>query len=199
MSILQTELAEHNNSKILPVKIKIGFFSIVINILLLCFFFLQELTFSREQSRNAWSPDAVYTHTHTGWLLLAGSQLAAVLAGAVGSVCVWGGGGREWIMTSYSGIWPTAVSCVCSVKKRKEIFLSGIRPKCSGLHSYSITKKAYMKDLRKLYTLKKLNFKAQQNGQNWNLISGMCFTMDFLMMILIEPYHCNLISAIQLV
>ncbi len=49
MSILQTELAEQHNSKILPVKIKIGFFSIVFNILLLCFFFLQELTFSREQ------------------------------------------------------------------------------------------------------------------------------------------------------
>jgi hypothetical protein len=49
MSILQTEPAEQNNSKILPVKIKIGFFSIVLNILLLCLFFLQELTFSREQ------------------------------------------------------------------------------------------------------------------------------------------------------
>ncbi len=49
MSILQTELAEQHNSKILPVKIKICFFSIVFNILLLCFFFLQELTFSREQ------------------------------------------------------------------------------------------------------------------------------------------------------
>jgi hypothetical protein len=56
-----------------------------------------------------------------------------------------------------------------------------------------------MKDLRKLYTLKKLNFKAQQNGQNLNLISGMCFTMDFLMMLLTEPYNFNLISAIQLV
>jgi hypothetical protein len=49
MAILQTELAEQNNSKILPVKIKIDFFSIVFNILLLSFFFLQELTFSREQ------------------------------------------------------------------------------------------------------------------------------------------------------
>jgi hypothetical protein len=53
-----------------------------------------------------------------------------------------GGGEREWIMTSYSGIWPTAASCVCSVKKRKEIFLSGIRPKCSALHSYSIKKRS---------------------------------------------------------
>jgi hypothetical protein len=49
MSTLQTEFAGQNNSKILPVKIKIGFLSIVLNILLLCFFFLQELTFSREQ------------------------------------------------------------------------------------------------------------------------------------------------------
>ncbi len=40
MSTLQTKLAEQNNSKILSVKIKIGFFSIVFNILL-CFFFLQ--------------------------------------------------------------------------------------------------------------------------------------------------------------
>ncbi len=100
----------------------------------------------------------LYMHTLTQsgcyWLLYG---LAAVLAGAVGSVCV-GGGEREWIMTSYSGIWPTAASCVCSVKKRKEIFLSGIRPKCSALHSYSIKKEAFMKDLRKLYTLKKLNF-----------------------------------------
>ncbi len=46
-------------------------------------------------------------------------------------------------MTSYSGIWPTAASCVCSVKKRKEIFLSGIRPKCSALHSYSIKNSIY--------------------------------------------------------
>ncbi len=69
-------------------------------------------------------------------------------------------------MTSYGGIWPTVASCICSVKKRKEIFLSGIRPKCSALHSYSIKKEAYIKDLRKLYTLKKLNFKAPQNGQN---------------------------------
>jgi hypothetical protein len=49
MSILQTELAEQSKSKILPVKLKLGFFSIIFNILLLCFFFLQELTFSREQ------------------------------------------------------------------------------------------------------------------------------------------------------
>jgi hypothetical protein len=56
-------------------------------------------------------------------------------------VCV-GGGEREWIMTSYSGIRPTAASCVCSVKKSKEIFLSGIRPKCSGLHSYYIKKRS---------------------------------------------------------
>jgi len=41
MSTLQTEPAEQNNSKILSVKIKIGFFSIVFNILLLCFFLLQ--------------------------------------------------------------------------------------------------------------------------------------------------------------
>ena len=27
-------------------------------------------------------------------------------------VCVWGGGERERIMTSYSGIWPTEASCV---------------------------------------------------------------------------------------
>ncbi len=27
-------------------------------------------------------------------------------------VCVGEGGEREWIMTSYSGIWPTAASCV---------------------------------------------------------------------------------------
>jgi len=33
MSILQTEPAKENNSKFLPVKIKIGFFSIVFNIL----------------------------------------------------------------------------------------------------------------------------------------------------------------------
>ncbi len=107
-----------------------------------------------------------------GQLATLGSQLAAVQCSA------------EWIRTSYSGIWPTAATCVCSVKKRKEIFLSGIRTKCSALLSYSIKKEAYMKDLRKLYTLKKLNFKAPQNGQNWNLISGMCFTMEFLIMIL---------------
>jgi hypothetical protein len=48
MSILQTELAEQNNSKILPVKIKIGF-SPLFSTFFFCFFFLQELTFSREQ------------------------------------------------------------------------------------------------------------------------------------------------------
>ncbi len=69
MSILQTEPAEQHNSKILPVKIKIGFFSIVSNILLLCFFFLQELTFSV----------AVYTHT----LTQTGSQSQLAVAGAV--------------------------------------------------------------------------------------------------------------------
>ena len=41
MSTLQTELAEQNNSKIMSVKIKIGFFSIVFNILLLCLILLQ--------------------------------------------------------------------------------------------------------------------------------------------------------------
>jgi hypothetical protein len=40
MSILQTELADQNNSKILPVKIKICFFSIVLNILFSLFFLL---------------------------------------------------------------------------------------------------------------------------------------------------------------
>jgi hypothetical protein len=49
---------------------------------------------------------------------------------------------RDTFMTSYSGIRPTSASCVCSVKKRKEIFLSGIRPKCSGIHSYSIQKRS---------------------------------------------------------
>ena len=35
------------------------------------------------------------THTHRAW------------------VCVCGGGGeKEWIMTIYSGIWPTSASCV---------------------------------------------------------------------------------------
>ncbi len=63
-------------------------------------------------------------------------------AGWSSRVCVCGGGGREWIMTSYSEIRPTAASCETSVKKRKEIFLSGIRPKCSGLHSYSIQKRS---------------------------------------------------------
>jgi hypothetical protein len=29
-------------------------------------------------------------------------------------------------------------------------------------------------------------------------MGGMCITMDFLMMIFIEPYHCNMISAMQL-
>jgi hypothetical protein len=29
-------------------------------------------------------------------------------------------------------------------------------------------------------------------------MGGMCISIDFLMMILIEPYHCNLISAMQL-
>jgi hypothetical protein len=109
----------------------------------------------------------LYMHTLTqAGLLLATRVPAGSSAGWNSRVCVCVGGEREWIMTGYSGIRPTAASCVCSVKKRKEIFLSGIRPKCSGLHSYSIKKEAYMKDLRKLYTLKKLNFKAPQNGQN---------------------------------
>jgi hypothetical protein len=47
MSILQTESAEQNNSKILPVKIKIGFSPLFSTFF--SFFFLQELTFSREQ------------------------------------------------------------------------------------------------------------------------------------------------------
>ncbi len=67
MSILQTEPAEQNNSKILPVKIKICFFSIVLNILLLCLFFLQELTFSREQ-KGLVTCCCIHTHTHTDWL-----------------------------------------------------------------------------------------------------------------------------------
>jgi hypothetical protein len=48
MSTLQTELAEQNNSKILPVKVKIGF-SPLFSTFFVSFFFLQKLTFSREQ------------------------------------------------------------------------------------------------------------------------------------------------------
>jgi hypothetical protein len=48
-------------------------------------------------------------------------------------------------MTSYSGIRPTAASCVCSVKKRTEILLCGILPKCIGLHCYSIQKRCIYK------------------------------------------------------
>ena len=87
--------------------------------------------------------------------------------------------------------------CMLGKKNAKRYFWAEYAP---NIVVYTVTlykKEAYMKDLRKLYNLKKLNFKAPQNGQNWNLISGMCFTMDFLMMILTEPYHCNLISAIQ--
>ncbi len=159
-------------------------FSIVFNILL---FFSSCRSWHFLESRRAWSAGAVYAHTHTVWLLLSTigshSQLTAVLAGAVGSVtvCVCGGGGGEGVDYDklQRNMANSGLMCMLG-KKRKEIFLSGILPKCSALHSYSIKKEAYMKDLRKLYTLKKLNFKAPQNGQNWNLISGMCFTMDFL-------------------
>ena len=82
-----------------------------------------------------------------GQLATLGSQLALAAvqcSAATVCVCVCGGGGgvREGIRTSYSGIWPTAATCVCSVKKRKEIFLSGIHPKCSALISYSIKKRS---------------------------------------------------------
>jgi hypothetical protein len=49
MSTLQTELAEQNNSKILPVKIEIGFSPLFSTFFFSFFLFLQELTFSREQ------------------------------------------------------------------------------------------------------------------------------------------------------
>jgi hypothetical protein len=71
MSILQTELAEQNNSKILPVKIKIGFFSIV-------FYFL--LLFSL----------MLYTHTLT-------RLVATGRAGWSSWVCVCVGGGGEGV------------------------------------------------------------------------------------------------------
>ncbi len=63
MSILQTELAEQNNSKILPVKIKIGFFSIVFKILLLYFFLLAGADIFQ---RAEWLGHLMlYTHTLT--------------------------------------------------------------------------------------------------------------------------------------
>jgi hypothetical protein len=105
-------------------------------------------------------------HTLTqAWLLLATRVPAGSSAGWSSRVCECGGGGEG---VDYDELQRnTANSGFMRMlgKKLKEIFLSGIRPKCSGLHSYSI-KKAYMKDLRKLYTLKKLNFKTPQNGQN---------------------------------
>ena len=65
MSILQTELCEQNNSKILSVKIKICFFSIVFNILLLCFFLLQVAGADIFQRAEGLGHLMLYTHTHT--------------------------------------------------------------------------------------------------------------------------------------
>ncbi len=134
MSTLQTEIAKQNNSKILPVKIKIGFSP------LFSTFFFSFFSSCRSwhflESRRAWSPDAVYAHTHTGWLLLATRVPAGSSTGWSSMVCVCGGGGEG---VDYDELHRNTAS---SGFKRKEIFLSGIRPKCSGLHSYSIKKRS---------------------------------------------------------
>ncbi len=152
MFILQTEPAEQNNSKFLPVKIKIGFFSIVFNILSFPISLLVGRWHFLESRRAS-------TACHS-WLVATGR----VPAGQSSRVCFLGrGGGVEYDYDKKKR--NTASSGVPHIFDKidaRTFFWAEYAP---NIVVYTVTlyrKEAYMTYWRKLCTLKKLILKRNK-------------------------------------